>query len=285
MKILVTGARGVVGNALTKILAVQGQQVRAAGRRLPSFAESSGDIEPALLDFSDAETFAPALAGVDRVFLAYPMGLGDSEPVERFLANVKAANVRLIVFHSFAGADRNSFPPHFRIERALEKSGVPYCILRTGFLMEEFLDPWSGELLEKDLLYVPAGRTVHGFVSGKDAALSAAAALLEPGRFRNTDWNLTGPEILSFKDAAERMSRISGRRFRYKSPGLIGYRNLCAEKKGMAPEVINLWLTFFMLAKMGAGRKKTDDVQTITGRPPESLEEFLKRHQRSWNRA
>jgi uncharacterized protein YbjT (DUF2867 family) len=284
MKILVTGARGAVGAALTQILAAQGQQVRAAGRRRPVFPEGAGDIEPVLLDFSDPETFAPALAGVDRVFLSYPMGLGDSEPVERFLQNVKAANVRLLVFHSFAGADRNSFPPQYRIEKALEKSGVPWVILRTGFLMEEFLGPWSGELLEKDVLYVPAGRTVHAFVSGRDAALCAAAALLDPGRFRNTQWNLTGPESLSFKDVAERMGRIAGRRFRYKSPGLMGYRNLCAEKKGMAPEVLSLWLTFFMLAKMGAGRKKTDDVQAITGRPPVSLEEFLRLNQRSWNR-
>ena len=285
MKILVTGARGVVGRPLTELLAARGEHVRAAGRNLSALGHSAGAVEPVLMDFRDPETFAPALAGVDRVFLSYPMDLGDPAPVERFLESVKAAGVRLLVFHSFAGADKNAFPPHYRIERAIEKSGIPHTILRTGFLMDNFLGPWADELLEKDTLYVPAGRTVHAFVASGDAARAAAAAMLDPGRFRHTQWNLTGPERLSFKEAAERMGRIAGRQFRYKSPGLIGYRNLCAEKKGMSPEVISLWLTFFMLAKLGAAKNKTGDVQTITSRPPVFFEEFMTANQRFWNRS
>ena len=209
----------------------------------------------------------------------------DLEPLERFLENVKACKVRLLVFLSFAGADRNTFPPHHRIEKAIEAAGIPYAHLRTGFLMDNFLTVWSRELLDKDLVYAPGGRTPHAFVSGSDTALAAATVLADPARFRETAWDLTGPAALTFKEAAEVLGRIAGRKIRYKNPGLFAFRNYCAEKKGMGGDALARWVTFFVMAKMGAGKKATGDFTKITGRAPQALEQFLRANQRDWDRS
>lgn len=278
MKILVTGASGIVGENLAGILAASGLPVKAAGRVPPVFSGPSSDlIEAVYLDINHPESYAPATAGADRVFLVMPMGV-PVESAERFIRHLGTCKLRLLVFLSFAGADKNSFPPHHRIEKAIEAQDIPYAHLRPGFLMDNLHTVWSEEVSGQQEISVPMGFTSHALISSADVAEAAAGILRDPARYRNTSWNLTGPESLSFGRVADMMGRMSGRPCKYRRIGLIAYRNLCAEKKKMDGETINRWVTFFVMAKMGAGKKTTGDFTKITGKKPMGLEEFLQPH-------
>lgn len=283
MKILVTGASGFVGENLAGILAASGLPVKAAGRVPPVFSGPSSDlIEAVCLDFNNPESYAAATADADRVFLVLPMGV-PVESAEQFIRHLGTCKLRLLAFLSFAGSDRNSFPPHHRIEKAIEAQGIPYVHLRPGFLMENLFTAWAGESAQQKEISVPMGFTPHALISSADVAAAAADILRDPARYRNTSWNLSGAESLSFGRVADLMGKVSGQRYKYRRIGLIAYRNLCAEKRKMDGETINRWVTFFVMAKMGAGKKTTGDFTKITGKKPMGLEEFLKTHQMEWS--
>src|SRR5258708_37896346 len=69
MKILVTGATGMVGGELVKALLQRGADVRALTRKQPKPGTFPGAVEIALRDLSDPISAAEAIKGGDEVFL------------------------------------------------------------------------------------------------------------------------------------------------------------------------------------------------------------------------
>ncbi len=68
-RVLVMGATGQVGGALVPLLAREGHIEVVAAARAPGKAEQFG-VPIVHLDLDKIETFAPALEGVDRIFMA-----------------------------------------------------------------------------------------------------------------------------------------------------------------------------------------------------------------------
>ena len=68
--VLVLGATGLAGKELVKLLAAKNVQVKAATRTPEKFRSPAPNVTPVRLVQEDASTFAPALAGVDKVFLS-----------------------------------------------------------------------------------------------------------------------------------------------------------------------------------------------------------------------
>ena len=74
-KILVTGATGNVGRQV--VAQLPGAQVRAVARNPHRLGE---DVEMMRADLADPRTLEPCLAGVDSVFLSWPLHTGDALP-------------------------------------------------------------------------------------------------------------------------------------------------------------------------------------------------------------
>jgi uncharacterized protein YbjT (DUF2867 family) len=78
-KILVPGATGKVGSELVRLLVKNSEAVCAASRNPPAAElKFHGNIKAVEFDYELPETFAPALKGVDKVFLV--VRPGDNEP-------------------------------------------------------------------------------------------------------------------------------------------------------------------------------------------------------------
>ncbi len=72
-KILVTGATGNVGAEVVRLLREGDHQVRAADRTPNAAGRRFSDgVEQVWLDFGAPESYGPALAGVERMFLIRP---------------------------------------------------------------------------------------------------------------------------------------------------------------------------------------------------------------------
>ncbi|MFD0571318.1 SDR family oxidoreductase [Kitasatospora gansuensis] len=85
MTILITGARGKVGQAVLAGLHAAGHTVRAASAKPAELTVPAG-VEVAELDLGRPETFAAALRGVRQVFL-YPEPAG----IHELIAEAEAA--------------------------------------------------------------------------------------------------------------------------------------------------------------------------------------------------
>jgi uncharacterized protein YbjT (DUF2867 family) len=151
--VLVTGATGQQGGAVTRHMLAAGWKVRALTRspdKPAGQALAAKGIELARGDLDDDASLERALAGVDAVFSVQTFqGKGGVEAEERqgkALADAaKQAGVGHFVYSSVGGAERQSGVPHFeskwRIEEHVRSLGLPWTILRPVMFMDFFKQP------------------------------------------------------------------------------------------------------------------------------------------------
>ncbi|MFB6360107.1 MAG: SDR family oxidoreductase [Halobacteriales archaeon] len=133
--LLLTGATGVLGQALRSHLLESGHDVRAASRSPP--ADGEGDwIE---LDLTDGTGLLAALSDVEVVVHAASNARGDSEAVdvrgtERLVQAAEGAGIENLLYVSIVGIDEIPFSYYqhkLAAERAIESSPVPSTIIRS----------------------------------------------------------------------------------------------------------------------------------------------------------
>ena len=170
---LVLGGTGRTGALLARGLVARGLKARTAARR-------GAD---AVFDWADPTTYAPALNGVDRVYLVTPvMRIKFAREVAHFLDLAAAAGVRHVTYLSAYGADR---APREVDIRAVEldlarRSGVSHSILRPAWVMQNFSDdhlPVIGGVIT-----APSGGGKEAFVDAADIAAVAIETLVNSGR-------------------------------------------------------------------------------------------------------
>ena len=161
--VLVTGATGQQGGAVTQALLKNGHTVRGLTRNAGSAAAqrlAAQGVEIAVGDFTDSDSLLLAADGVDTIFaMTTPFEQGvDAETAQGLvlLDAAKQANVGHLVYSSVANADKQTGVPHFdskyAVEEAIVSSGIPYTIIAPVFFMDNLLQPWmSGTLNEGKL--------------------------------------------------------------------------------------------------------------------------------------
>jgi len=268
-KILVLGATGNVGRPLVAELLAKGEQVKAASRS----GKAAGRAEGVRFDFTDGTTFAPALDGVDRAYVLAPTGtldvLGTVLPFVRLAVERKVK----IVFQSVSGADANDDIPYRKIELFIERSGTPYVILRPNWFTDNFEIFWL-QGIKHGVISVPAGEGKSAFIDVRDIAASAAAALTTD-RFDGQAFNLTGPEALSYGDAAEILSQASGRAIAYK-PATDGEFVSTLVNAGVPKAYAEFLAAIFHPVREGWTASVSNAVQTLTGKAPRSVETYAR---------
>lgn len=277
MKVLVTGASGNVGSFIVKELLAMGEKVVAATTNIERINKLfHNQVEPVLFDFTDRNTFDKALEGVDRVFLMRPPHLGKPEDLYPFIHAMKAHNIKLVSFLSLMGVEKNTIPPHHKIEKYIEKLGIPYAHVRPGFFMQNLSGIHSVEIREKNEIFVPAGKSKTSFIDASDIGLATAILLHEPEKYKNTAHTITGPEALDYFQVADTLSKVLGRKITYKNPGYLKYRNYYIKKRSLDKTYVNLTVALYFMTRMGTAKRVTKDFYELTGKPPRTFEKFAK---------
>ena len=277
MKILVTGASGNVGSYVVKELLKLGEKVVAAGTEPEKLKKMFGDaVDAVQFDFTNKDTFKDALNNVDRVFLMRPPHLGKPQDLYPFIDALKSRNIKLISFLSLMGVENNTIPPHHKIEKYIEASGVPYAHIRPGFFMQNVSGIHSVEIREQDKIFVPAGRSKTSFIDASDIGLSIATILHAPEKYKNTAHTITGPEALDYYQVAEILSKVTGRKITYSKPGYLKYRNYYIKRRGFEKNYVNVTVALYFMTRLGTAKDVTDGFFMLTSKTPRTFEDFAR---------
>jgi len=279
--ILVTGATGNVGAEVVHALPDKAQFI--AGVRNPEKARQqfAEDVQVIAFDFADPETFAPALQGVDRIFLVRPPSITDVAIFEPLIKAAKETGVQQIVFLSLQGIEKVSFVPHAKIETLIQQSGIPYTFLRAGFFMQNLNTTHRADIAERDELFIPAGKSRTAFIDARDIGAVAAQVLIEPGH-ENCAYTLTGAEAFSYVEVAEIFTSVLGREIRYPNPSVISFVWRMWRRGYALPQVLVMAFLYTM-TRMGQAKSVSAETEMLLGRPPRTLADYVDDYRHCWN--
>uniref|UniRef100_A0AAU2ADC8 NAD(P)H-binding protein n=1 Tax=Streptomyces sp. NBC_00093 TaxID=2975649 RepID=A0AAU2ADC8_9ACTN len=271
--ILVTGAGGTLARHVVRALTERGARVRA-GSRTPAAVKGLPDgTEVVPLDLAGPHTFAPALEGVDKVFLyCEPRG------IEAFTAAARDAGVsHLTVLSSASVIDGR--PPanpiaahHARVEEVVAASGLPCTFVRVGSLATSALN-WAAQV-RTGVVRGPYARSEAAPAHEADVAAVAAAALTGSG---HTDrrYVVTGPESLTQRRQAEIVGAAVGRSVRYEEVPPDAARE--ALLAAMPPEFADTVLSY-LAAGVDRPAPVEDTVLRVTGAPARTFAQWAAEH-------
>ena len=211
--VLVLTATGTTGRPTVDALLRRGARVRAATRAPASAALPSG-VDVVRWDYDAPETWAPALAGIEALYLALPPFRADEAALGAAIVTAaREAGVRRIVKLSAAGVEGNPESGHRQVELAIEASGLAWVHLRPNFFFENFIEFYGEGVRAAGLIALPAGEGRTSFLGAADIGEVAATALL--GDRSGEAWTLTGDESLTHAEVAATLSEVLGREVRF----------------------------------------------------------------------
>jgi len=194
--ILVTGATGLVGRALVKLLLDDRQPVAAVTRN-PATAMLPEGVHVVPGDPSRPQTLVPALRGVEAIFLV-PRALGAASAELLSLAAVQGVQ-RVVVLSAVTvqyPAGLRHFADEFRaVEDHAKASGLGWTILRCADFDANTL-VWAPQIRAAGIVRGAYGRAATSPIHERDIAAVGAAALVRADDVGRT-YILTGPQSLT----------------------------------------------------------------------------------------
>ena len=275
--VLVTGGTGKTGRELVRLLRGRGVPVRVASRN-----PAADDPDAVRFDWDDPATHPAALAGRDRVFVVPPVQSLDPMPtVGPFLAEAQRLGVRKVVLLG------SSIP---LAPRALELAAQVLAqpggfVLRASGFMQNFLSPHPlGARIQRDgEIRTAAGDGRVAWIDARDIAATAAALLPDldavPGDQR--DYLLTGPQALSYPEAAAIITAGTGR------PVRVVHASADQQVADLqAAGIPAQFAAILAAADAGVRPGREDELSTavldVTGHPPRTFTQFVQEHAARW---
>lgn len=210
-RVLVTGAGGKTGRAVSAALVARGATVRAVVR--VDVGSTPPGTEPVVLDQRDAAALAGALVGIDAVVAIAPNLSGEDEAMARALvAACRHAEVDRLVLHSVVHPQLTSMPHHTdkaRAEEVVLTSGLAWTILQPNAYLQN-LAGYAAELRAGRYPVPYDAEARLALVDLADVAEVAARCVVD-GTAPHATLELSGPAELSAHDVAAAAARVLGR--------------------------------------------------------------------------
>jgi NAD(P)H dehydrogenase (quinone) len=279
--IVITGASGgLAGEAIEALLArgVPADKLILVTRtpeKLAFLAERGAQVRAG--DFDKPEGLPAAFAGGKQLLLISTSGGGDR--VAQHTAAIGAAQsagIKHIVYTSWVNAVEENpaavTRAHRLTEEAIRRSGIPYTILRNQRYSAGLIEQ-GRRALASGILVSNSGRGKWAPVARRDCAAAAAAVLMMPGHERHT-YEITGPDLISAADFAKLLTQVTGKPVRVVDVDDATYIATLV-KSGMPEESAQLTASFGLATRANALNVKSDVLQILLGRAPESVHDLL----------
>lgn len=281
--ILMTGARGNTGRLAGPLLAARGATVRG-GSRDPRRVDLPG-VTPVAFDWSDRATWAPALAGVDALYVQRPEVREAPELVGALVAAAPAGTRVVLLSDDVHGAEVPPGSWEGRVERAVTERAAHWTLLRPNWFQQVLSDEryFLAPIRDRGEIEIPTGGVAISFVDARDIADVAVAALLDDGHDGQI-YDLTGPAAVTVAEVAGVLSAAVGHEVRHLDPPLRESVQRFAAGAGADPWYVEYIDHVWSVMATGAGAAVSGDVERVLGRPARAIEQFIAEHAARWRR-
>ncbi len=272
--ILVTGATGTVGRQVVTQLIERGAPVRAVTRD-PASAGLPAGAEVVRADLADPASLEPHLAGVDAVFLVWPLTSPEqAASLGSQVVEVLTRYVSRIVYLSAQAAAGRPGSSWATIERLIENSGAAWTFLRpTGFAANTLM--WADQIRDQGVVRWPYGAAARSLIHERDIAAVAVRALTED-QHAGQRYLLTGPGILTQAEQVAVIGEVTGRAARWEELAPEEARALLLTAWGDAGFVDSALATWAQLTAQP--EPVTQAVEEITGVPARTFRQWAGDH-------
>ncbi|MEL6416124.1 MAG: NAD(P)H-binding protein, partial [Pseudomonadota bacterium] len=161
------------------------------------------------------------------------------------------------------------------LEEIVRGTGLDWTFLRPDWFMQNFAG-----FVAAGMVAFPEGPGKTSFVDVRDIAEVAILALTAPGHTHRT-YRLTGPDAMTFAQAASRISAGLGRDIPFVGITPEQMRDgLIAQGAETWYAEMNAEMTFAV--RMGMSFSPSNDVEFLLGRKPRALETYVSDHKAGW---
>jgi uncharacterized protein YbjT (DUF2867 family) len=284
--ILVTGAagglQGATGRRVVDLLLDRGQPVRAFVRADDERADAlrRRGAEVVAGDLREIADLGPALRGVRRAYLTYPVTRGLVDATGAFAVAAREAGLERVVSVSQLAADPGAGTPHMRqhwvAEQVLDRFDVGAVHLRAAVFFENLTVVLAASGHRELALPLGPPDTVLPLIAAEDVARVAAGVLLDPGPVEPV-LRLTG-QVLAVREIVRAFGAALGREVGYVDVDPEAWRAGAADlyRDDRAVEHLSaLWAMFREIGSVHELYRVSEEIERIGGQPPRQLAEHL----------
>jgi uncharacterized protein YbjT (DUF2867 family) len=290
--ILVTGAAGrvgAIGRTVTELLLKQHKAVRAMVRSEDERAQALRDMgaEVVVGDLLDLRSMHRAIAGCETMY--FGMSVSDSHlaatvntaavakhhGVKAFI-NMSQMTVAQMSITETTTSEQQKL--HWLAEQALNWSGLPVVHVRPTVLLEGFFLIFTADSVrESNQIRLPFGEGKTSPVAVEDVARVVAALLVNPQPHIGKVYHLTGPQSEDMHFYAQEYSKALGRTITFQDIPVEPWQAALL-KRGLPVHLVNHLRTMADLHRAGRYHRRSEDVLTLTGQRPLSVQDFVRKN-------
>ena len=236
------------------------------------------------MDYYKSETITNSLQNIDKLFWLTPLAPNTTQISSNLVKEAQKNDIKHIVKLSVMDADIEPATTitrlHRQEEKIIEESGIPYTFLRPVGFMQNFINFFGQTIKNQNAFYLPAGDGKVSFVDVRDIAAVAVKTLVandDNNQHIGKAYGITGDELLTYKQAAEILSKEVGKK--------INYVNISDEEarkamKGIGMEnwLIDGMMELYNIIRDGHAAQITNTVEQIVGQKPISFSQFAKEY-------
>lgn len=261
-QILVIGSTGKTGRRVLQ---------RLNDRKAPALGVSFSSTPS--FDWNNKATWEAVLNNIGSVYISYYPDLaipGAVDAVAQFTNLAVKKGVQKLVLLSGRGEAEAQ-----QCEEVVMDAGVDWTIVRASWFCQNFSEGNFLEPIQAGYVALPAGNVGEPFVDADDIADVAVAALTEEKHSKKV-YEVTGPRLLTFREAVAEIASATGRDIKYEQVPMKAYADLLLEY-GLPKDLI--WLVTYLFTEVLDGRNESigDGVQQALGRKATDFSEYVRK--------
>ncbi len=259
---LIIGSTGKTGSRVAKRFRKAGLEFREASRtsQIP-------------FDWYDPTTWPHAFQGIRSIYVVFYPDLavpGAAEIIADFIQTAISSGVGHLVLLTGRGEKEAQ-----KCERMVMESAIDWTIIRSGWFAQNFSESFLLDEILRGQVTIPSGEIPEPFVDIEDIADIAFAAMTDE-KHRGQLYEITGPDLLTFRQAIELIASAVNRKIDFRQVSMDEYGTLLAGADVPA-DFIALLKYLFSEVLDGRNAHLNDGVKQALGREPANFTAYVEK--------